>query len=66
MLRYQRRHKLDKALNFADAKSGWRDHAYVWLANGSRYMGKMLAFSNAVWLLVRTIFEFSGFYENCT
>lgn len=66
MLGYQRRHEQDKGMNFRHTKTPSSDKIWVWLANGTRYFGKALAFCNALWLLVRTLFEFSGVYANCT
>ena len=77
MLRYQRAHLHNTSVDFRRHASRLSDHAINhyrqtwahWFLCGAavslRYIGKTLCVVNSMWLIVSSLMEFAGGYDNC-
>lgn len=65
MLFYQRQH-LDKPdMDFQNYKRDWLHWLMCGMAVLTRWLAKAIAIVNAVWIIISTISEYIGFYDNC-
>lgn len=72
MLRYQAVHEANPSIDLSHREDPMntyaRNKAHAWLcaaAVGLRRLGKFVAGVNAVWLIVSSLLEFIGLYDNC-
>lgn len=68
MLLYQDEHLKNPRMDFRSDKGyqrTWTHSILCALAVSLRYLGKLIAFGNALWLMASSLMEFTGGYDNC-
>lgn len=66
MLFYQSAHKTPSQTTKATPQTrGARHKLFCVLAVATRYLGKSLAVSNTIWIILSSVFELIGFYDSC-